>query len=419
MQTLNSPSLALLAALLVPACAPQPAARAAAGGDAEAAAPVLGDFTRDLLLTGELEAVHSVAINSPQTSVFQMRIQFMAEEGSVVKAGDPLLDFDNSALADRVLDLETQILDAEMQVVGMRSEIESNLRDLEIQLAETEYAYEVARLEAAVEAGILSRKEHGERQLAFSRATRELADARARIVSTKEKGAADLDVLIIQRDKLRQDLASAQQDLSLLSIKAPSDGLVIYETRTRSTVRYQPGDSCWPGQTIIRLPDLSAMQVAFLVNEVDARHLQVGMQVVIAMDSFPDRPLTGTIEQIPSMAVLRGENSQVKVFKVISSLSETWPGEMKPGMSVQGRVVVERLDSVPMVPRHMVRFDGRDYWLRPGAAGLARGDAPRQVHPVARNATYYVLDQEADAAVVPLLGLDAPAPSGRAAGAVP
>ena len=70
----------------------------ATGGDAErgvAGEPSLstltrGDFQRDLLLTGELEAVRSISIKAPQTALFQMRISFMAEEGSLVDKGDPL-----------------------------------------------------------------------------------------------------------------------------------------------------------------------------------------------------------------------------------------------------------------------------------------------------------------------------------------
>ena len=60
--------------------------RAGAG----AGSPVLqrGDFERALLLTGELPAVNSIAIKAPQTNVFQMRIQFMAEEGSFIKQGE-------------------------------------------------------------------------------------------------------------------------------------------------------------------------------------------------------------------------------------------------------------------------------------------------------------------------------------------
>jgi len=392
--------------LLSAACAAPPAGgpESSGAGPGDRALALRGEFTRELLLTGELEAVHSISIKAPQTAVFQMRIQYLAEEGSVVEKGDPLLDFDNSAVADRVLDLETQILDAETQVVVRRNEIETILRDLDIELASKQYEHDVARVEAAVERGILSRKEYGERQLAFESAVRELEEIRKRIDSTRKEGEADLDVLIIERDKLGQDLAAARHDLEVLSIKAPSDGLVIYETRPRSTTRYQEGDSCWPGQSVLRLPDLSAMQVLFHVNEVDARLLKIGMPVRVSLDAFPGRELDGEIVRIPSMAVSRDESSSVRIFKVVARLAETWEEEMKPGMSVLGRLVVERRAGAPMVARRAVRFDGESYWLRLPSADGPSG-APLRIHPVARNASHYVLDEEKDAQVLGLLGL--------------
>ncbi|MCZ6746685.1 MAG: efflux RND transporter periplasmic adaptor subunit, partial [Acidobacteria bacterium] len=362
------------------------------------------DFDHQLLLTGQLEAVRSIEIKSPQTSLFQMRIQFMAEEGTLVQEGDPILDFDNSALADQVLELENKILDAEIQIVAQRNEIESTLKDLEIQQAEKSYAYDVAKLKADIDQEIVSRREYGERQLAYETAAREREETTSRISATRERGDAELDVLAIQRDKLQQDLWSAQAGLELLSIKASAAGLVTYERRPRSTARWQEGDSCWPGQTVMRLPDLSVMQVVFLVNEVDARLLTQGMAVELVMDSFPGRRLEGTIREIPSMAVTRSEDSQVRVFKVVSSLSETWPEAMKPGMSVRGRVVVERRRSVPLVPRSWVTWRGDEAWLAvPSEDGNAGGQM--RIHPVSGNATEYVLDAERDAQVVTRFGL--------------
>ena len=157
----------------------------------------------------------------------------------------------------------------------------------------------------------------------------------------------------------------------------------------------------------MRLPDLSEMQVVFYVNEVDANLLEVDMPVVIAMDSFPGRRLEGRVTKIPSMAVSRDENSQVRVFKVISTLSETWAGAMKPGMSVLGRVVVERQLNVPLVPRHWVAWEGDEAWLQmPVDEG---GESSRvRVHPVIGNTADYVLDGEQDADVLLRLGLGAP-----------
>lgn len=351
-----------------------------------------GDFERTLLLTGELEAVRSISVKSPQTSIWQMRIQFMAEEGSTVRKGDPLLDFDNSSLADKVRELETQILDAETQIVAKRSELASTLKDLEIELAETEYEYERAKVEATIDPEVLSRKEYNERRLAYEKADKELGEVRQRVEKTRASGTAELDVLIINRDKLRKDLQSAENDLDLLSIRAPADGLVVYERRQRSTLKFQEGDSCWPNEGIIQLPDLTEMRVEFMVHEVDAPLLEVGMPVTVSLDAFPGRVISGRIEHIPSMAVKPTDDSDIAVFRIKASLDETWVGEMKPGMSVLGRVVVERMKDVPRIARQAVRFDGTEYWVDPVPGGGAA--SVQRIQPLDRNASWYVLSEE-------------------------
>lgn len=376
--------------LFLPGCSPAKDPAEAAGR--RTGSPLSrGEFERALLLSGELQAVRSIAIKSPETNTFQMRIQFMAEEGAFIKKGEDLLDFDNSALAEQVRDLESRILDAETQIVSKRNQLASSLKDLEIQVAEREYEHQRTKLEASVDREVLSRKEHAERTLAATKATEELAEVHERIELTRDRGTAELDVLMINRDKLIKDLQSAQQGVDLLSIKAPEDGLVVYERRQNSTLRFQEGDSCWPGQGVIRLPDLSEMQVVFGVNEVDAPLLEVGMPVRVSLDAFPGRELDGEIRKIPSMAVKRDESSKVAIFKVVASLSETWVGEMKPGMSALGRVVFDRRSNVPLVARNAVRFDGEQYWYDPPEGDEA---APLLIAPVDRNDWYYALPED-------------------------
>jgi len=317
-----------------------------------------------------------------------MRIQFMAEEGSRVRKGDPLLGFDNAALADQVRDLETRILDAETQVVAKRSELASTLKDLEIELAQKEYERERSRLDAEIDPDVLSRKEYGERQLAYTKAQEELDEVKERVELTHERGEAELDVLIIERDRLQGDIASTRDGLSLLSILAPADGLVVYETRPGTTLPFQEGDSCWPGQGVLQLPDLSEMQVMFHVSEVDAPLLAPGTAVEISLDAYPDQVLPGTIGEIPSMAVKRSDTSKVAIFKVPAKLSGSWAGEMKPGMSARGRVVLERVPDAWLVRRDAVmQVEGKHYLRRPGPDGQ---DLPGDVVEVlARNTLFY------------------------------
>lgn len=390
----------IAAGLVIAACAVGCATGDISASDSRLAsgtrAVLRADFDRGLLVTGELQSVRSISIKSPQTSLFQMRIQFMAEEGSLVRKGEPLLEFDNSSLTDQVRSLETQILDAETQIVSKRAELASALKDLEIELAEREYEEGRARLDAEVDVEVLSRKEYAERQLAWTKAKRELQETHDRIRLTQERGQAELDVLIINRDKLKKDMLRAQSDRELLTILAPADGLVVYERRQNTTLRYQEGDSCWPGQGIIRLPDLSEMQVEFSVNEVDAPLLDVGMPVEVTVDAFPGRSVGGRITHIPSMAVKRDEASKVAVFKVRASLAQTWVGEMKPGMSARGRLVLERHEDAPLVSRAAVVVDGGVYRLRSDDSAGAPGP---EIVPISRNERYYLISEEQYAAL--------------------
>lgn len=354
-------------------------------------APVRGEFLDEVLLTGELQAVRATTILAPETSIFQMRIQYLAEEGSVVHQGDPLVDFDNSALADRVLDLETRILDAETQIAAKRSELATALMDLQIERTEKKYEADRTEVRADVDPEVLSRKEFAEREFDRDKAARQLSEVEERIEMTRSRGQAELDVLVISKEKLERDLVSTRKDLDVLSVKAPIDGLVVYGYQRGSQVKWKEGDSVWPGQPIVELPDLSQMEIQFQVSEVDAHKLSVGMRVTITIDSLPDRSFSGEIVEIPSMAVTRDEESSVRIFRVRSSLSETIAGVMKPGMSVLGRVVVSRHPEALMALRESVLCEGERCEMLVAGAGEAE-PAWMEITPVSRNARYYLLE---------------------------
>jgi multidrug efflux pump subunit AcrA (membrane-fusion protein) len=353
--------------------------------------PVRGTFEDEILLSGELKAVRATTVVAPETSIFQMRIQYLPDEGVEVKAGDPLVDFDNSALADRALDLETQILDAKTQIAAKQAEIATALLDLELERTQTKHDSDRALVRVEVDPQILSRKDYAERKFDADKAALNLADVDKRIKETKARGQAELDVLIIDKEKLERDLQSVRKDLEVLSVKAPINGLVVYEYQDNSQTKWKEGDSVWPGQPVVNLPDLSEMQVVFEVSEVDVPRLAVGVPVELTVDSLPDRKLAGTIVEVPSMAVTRMQDSKVRIFRVRSSLSETLKGVMKPGMSVLGRIKMEDVPNALLVPRaSVVERDGRAFMLAKDAGKGKPGW--REIKPVARNARYYQVE---------------------------
>lgn len=385
---LGRAAVVALAGLILLGCSTDP--RNTPGGETLGGRAILerGSFETELLLSGELEAVRSIEIKSPQTALFQLRLLFLAEEGMTVQSGDPLIGFDDSSLADRVRVLESQILNAEIAILSAANQLASQMKDLEIELAEKTFERDRSRLLAEIDAEVLSRKEYSERQLARTKAEEALVESGERMDLTRARGETQSEVLRIDREKKTKDLQTARGDLALLSITAPGAGLVVYATRSRTTMKYQEGDSCWPGQVLMTLPDLSEMKVVFSVNEVDAPRLQIGMPVEIGLDAFPGRTLRGRIEHIPSMAVRRNETSRIAIFRIEAELDETWADDqMKPGMSARGRIVIETWEDAPLVARAAVETDGTNYWLR-----LAGKRLP--IEPLARNATHYLLSED-------------------------
>ena len=59
-----------------------------------------GEIVERVLLTGQLRAANSVDLIVPKTDQWNLTIRWMAEDGASVKAGDKVLEFDNSAFTN-------------------------------------------------------------------------------------------------------------------------------------------------------------------------------------------------------------------------------------------------------------------------------------------------------------------------------
>src|SRR5262245_58078208 len=56
-----------------------------------------GDLEERLILTGELDAASSENLVGPRTSQWQIQLRWLEEDGTPVKAGQRVAEFDNSA----------------------------------------------------------------------------------------------------------------------------------------------------------------------------------------------------------------------------------------------------------------------------------------------------------------------------------
>jgi len=349
---------------------------AATSADATGAAAIevkRGSVRKVLLLDGELRAVRSRTIWGSSSD--EAKIVYMPPEGTVVKAGDLVVELDSTNILTRIKDTEERIVAAESDIVRVRSQHESALRDLEVELSRLWLAYEQAKLKAKVPNEVVSRREFQEAQLALEKAKTEYDNHLNKIEQKKKEQAAELQVKIIEKDKLNVQLDRAKHNLEGMRIKAPTDGMALYNDHWNERRKLQIGDVVWGGWPVVRLPDLTEMEVLAQVNEVDGPRLSIGAKAEVKLDSYPDKVITGEVKDISQTAIKASWMAKAKIFRVTISLDQTLMEIMKPGMSAQVSITISETQPNLLVPRSAVKGAGESAKL----VRIETPDARREV----------------------------------------
>jgi HlyD family secretion protein len=346
------------------------ATNSAAAAEANSVAVKRGDVRKLLLLDGELRAVRSRTVYANISD--EAKIVFLPPEGSVVKAGELLVELDSTAVLSKIQDTEERLVAAESEVVRNRAQHEAALRDLEIELSKLWLAFEQGKIKAKVPAEVVPRREYQDNQLALEKAEAEYNNQLSKIEQRKKEQAAELQVKSIEKDKLQVQLDRDRSKLDGMRIKAPTDGMVIYNDHWQERRKLQVGDMVWSGFPIVFLPDLTEMEVLSRVNEVDGPKLSVGNQAQTKIDSFPDSVFTGQVKEISETAVKASWMAKAKVFRVAIGLDRTATEMMKPGMSAQVGIIISETKGQLLVPRAAVKFAGE------GATVTRRESATQQ-----------------------------------------
>lgn len=303
-----------------------------------------GEFLISLNVNGAVDARQAYVISCPR--IRGLQITWLAPEGSMVEAGDPVLKFDATKQMADLQDNESSLKIA--QTTHGRSKQEYTIQDkkLQLELQQARRNYD----EKKYDAPRLAEEAKLELELAELNFGAKLDQIRSDVVK------AELEV------KRAQDKVNiAKREFSQLTITAPIPGMVVYlEIWKGGTVsKVQEGDSPWPGQGLINLPDLSEMIVKATASEVDASAIDSGQEVIVRLDAFPDVNYSGVVYKKGTLAHRKEPGSRINVFDVDIAILDK-DESLKPGMSASGRIIIERIENVVSVPLEAVFVkDGR------------------------------------------------------------
>jgi RND family efflux transporter MFP subunit len=331
-----------------------------------------GSFIDAVQIRGEIKAGRSVTIMAP-SDAGELRIVKLARNGTTVKKGDVLIEFDDSTVSRTVQEKQSELRGFDAQMEQSRSE--SQAKNEENVTAETKAGYDVQRAGLDYSAReILSRVEAEQRRLKVSDAKQTLRETTAKRESDEASGDAKLAGVVGKRGKSQFDLDKAQRQLHALSVQAPSDGVLTILRNWRSgnwmnPQEFKEGDRVWAGASIAELPDVSSLFGSAFVDEVERGRLAIGQTATIRLEALPDRELTGRVARISALAKADFTSwPPPRNFDVSVSLDH--PDErLRPGMTATIRIAVETLKDVVLVPPQAIfSSDGSDvvYAMRHG-----------------------------------------------------
>jgi len=313
-----------------------------------------GEFIIDIKTTGELQAHQSISIKAPSGRRRWSRLQIikMAPEGSIVKKGDFLIQFDTSDLEKELDSKLDELSNAKADLRSIKANQESNMAQLVAAFESQKYSHQLQKInleKMKYEAEV--RQE--EAKLNMKKADIALEQAKEKIEAQKIIDKAELKKAELKVKQIQLEIDKIKEQIQSATITAPEGGLVVYEKiwGPNGRQKVKVGDTPWSGQAIMSIPDLSTMQVKTQVNEVDISRVRTEQEVIINLDALPDLTYYGTVTEVANLARSKTENteSNVKVFDVIVTIENT-DENIKPGMSASCTIITDKIDSVVYVP---------------------------------------------------------------------
>lgn len=300
---------------------------------------------------GEVKALKSVTISAP-AEAGDLQIVKIASDGTVVKAGDVVVEFDRTKTEQDLAQDRSSLKSAEASIDQARAQARLTEEEDKTAVLKARYAVEEAKLEANKQE-ILSKIEGEEKKLALADAQQKLREAETKQRSDEALDRATIESTVQASEKAKYDVNRAERALAQMSLRAPSAGTIgiLEHWAGMNMAPYRTGDRAWPGAAIAELPDASTLRIVARVDETERGQLALKQPVTVQLNSIPDRQFTGHIEEISAIASpdFSGGWPITRNFILEVVLDQT-DSRFKPGITGQVTVVLDRVPNALAIP---------------------------------------------------------------------
>jgi len=318
-----------------------------------------GEFIIDIETSGELEAKNSVDISGPSglmtAQIWNVKIDDIIPEGTVVKKGDYVARLDQTQLLEKINNAQTQFQQSESKYTQVRLDTAMELRKARDELINLEYAVKEKKIVVA-QSKFEPPATQQQAQIEYEKAQRAYKQADNGYDLKIKKAVAQMREAYARMADDQNRLNFLLKIQSQFNITAPENGMLIYD-RTWSGKKRVAGSTidAWD-PVVATLPDLNTMISRTYVNEVDIRVVSEGQKVNISLDAFPDKKLTGKVIKVANVGEQK-PNSDAKVFQVDIELDQS-DSTLRPSMTTGNNIIAKVIPKAVYVPLECIHSQG-------------------------------------------------------------
>lgn len=295
-----------------------------------------------LVLEGEIFAARKSQIAPPSIKdTWQLTLQMLAPEGSIIGPERPVAVFDGQTLMQQRSEKQGKLAESQKAIDKLNLEHAQAQRDQALAVAyahsEAEKAARKASQPASLVGGIAYKKLLLDKTATQQRVA--LAEALEQAQREARRAALAEQQLIAQQ--LSTDLADLDAAVAKLQVKPTLSGMVIHNAGFNGE-KFTTGSQVFVGFSVASVADMSSLQVNAWVPEALAEQVRIGQRAEVVVGNGA-RTLGGKVSALGSLFRSKSRSQPVIVRDVTVTLDEQ-PGAaadatLKPGAAVRVRLV--------------------------------------------------------------------------------
>jgi multidrug efflux pump subunit AcrA (membrane-fusion protein) len=304
------------------------------GGKSENGQESIDKSGKRIVETGELAAIESRAFIMPRFGRmwFTLKVIGLLKHGSIVKAGDSIIQLDPADVKKMIIDKKAQLETQQAVIEKLKVDQNNKEQELSSQLKSEIATFSLRKLEVEA-ARFESERIRKIKQLEFNQAKIYFTKVQRQMKTNKIIMANDMKIQLLRANQLRIDLQDAKAILPKLTIKTPISGIFQIGWNRRTWDLIKIGDEIYPGANMGNVPDLTWMKVNSTIGERDFLKIGKGQKVIVRLDALPKIRFEGEVTYISKLCHLKDEKSKQKVFDVEVKMLKS-DERLKPGMTV-------------------------------------------------------------------------------------